>query len=277
MSAGRRAAEPHSGQEAGKPARHARAAASEARGAGAPAGERPAPAAGPVRRRPRVGVVAVQGAFAEHVRRLRRLGCEAVELRRADDVAHPLDGVVLPGGESTTQSRLLRETGMLGPLRALIAAGLPTLGTCAGLILLAARVEGAGDLRGLDAAAAAGRAAVEGLRTLDVTVSRNAYGRQLGSFHAEGTWEGGGAFPDDPGAANAATDGRAASAAAAVPVPLTFIRAPRIERPGAGARPLVTLGGQVVAVQQDAQLAAAFHPELDGDDRLYRRFLELMR
>lgn len=295
MSAGRRAAEPHSGQEAERPARHARAetgadsgasaeaaAASEARGAGAPAGERPAPAAGPAspapaRRRPRVGVVAVQGAFAEHVRRLRRLGCEAVELRRADDVAHPLDGVVLPGGESTTQSRLLRETGMLGPLRALIAADLPTLGTCAGLILLAARVEGAGDLRGLDAAAAAGRAAVEGLRTLDVTVSRNAYGRQLGSFHAEGTWEGGGAFPDDPGAADAATDDRAASAAAAVPVPLTFIRAPRIERLGAGARPLVTLDGQVGAVQQDAQIAAAFHPELDGDDRLYRRFLELMR
>ncbi len=289
MSGGRRAAEPHSGQEAGKPARHARAetgadsdasaeaaAASEAHGTGAPAGERPAPAAGPARRRPRVGVVAVQGAFAEHVRRLRRLGCEAVELRRADDVAHPLDGVVLPGGESTTQSRLLRETGMLGPLRALIAAGLPTLGTCAGLILLAARVEGAGDLRGLDAAAAVGRAAVESLRTLDVTVSRNAYGRQLGSFHAEGTWEGGGAFPDDPSAADAATDDRVASAAP-VPVPLTFIRAPRIERLGPGAWPLVTLDGQVVAVQQDAQIAAAFHPELDGDDRLYRRFLELMR
>ena len=225
--------------------------------------------------RRRIGVLAVQGAFAEHASRLRRLGCEAVELRRADDVAHPLDGVVLPGGESTTQSRLLRETGMLGPLRALIAAGLPTLGTCAGLILLAARVEGAGDLRGLDAAAAAGRAAVEGLRTLDVTVSRNAYGRQLGSFHAEGTWEGG-ASPDDHGGAGTATDGRAASAVP-VPVPLTFIRAPRIERLGPGARPLVTLGGQVVAVQQDAQLAAAFHPELDGDDRLYRRFLELMR
>ena len=188
MSGGRRAAEPHSGKEAGKPARHARAeagadggasaeavAASEAHGAGAPAGERPAPAAAPAspaptRRRPRVGVVAVQGAFAEHVRQLRRLG----------------------------------------------------------------------------------------------------------SFHAEGTWEGGGAFPDDPSAADAATDDRVASAAP-VPAPLTFIRAPRIERLGPGARPLVTLGGQVVAVQQDAQLAAAFHPELDGDDRLYRRFLELMR
>lgn len=224
-----------------------------------------------------IAVLAVQGAFIEHQQRLEALGCTVRQLRHATDMRHSFDGLVLPGGESTVQAKLLRDTGLFEPLRALIQKGLPVLGTCAGLILLAQHLEGAGDTANLDSQLAAKRTAVDGFRTLPITVQRNAYGRQLGSFHAEGTWEGGGAFPDDPGAADAATDDRAASAAAAVPVPLTFIRAPRIERLGAGARPLVTLDGQVGAVQQDAQIAAAFHPELDGDDRLYRRFLELMR
>ncbi|MCI8468993.1 MAG: pyridoxal 5'-phosphate synthase glutaminase subunit PdxT [Eggerthellaceae bacterium] len=210
-----------------------------------------------------MAVLAVQGAFIEHERRLRQLGCTTVELRQASDLRRGFDGLVLPGGESTAQSKLLRDLGMLDPLRELITAGLPVLGTCAGLILLAARVEGTGDLRGLDEARAAGRARVDGLRTLDVTVERNAYGRQLGSFHAQGALvAGGGAGTPDAGTA---------------PLPLTFIRAPRITAMGPAVHPLVTLDGQPVAVQQGAQVAAAFHPELDDDDRLYRRFLDLVR
>lgn len=255
--------------------------------AGGPASPAPRPAGGPLgspqHRRPRIGVVAVQGAFAEHVQRLRGLGCAVAELRQRGDLDQPLDALVLPGGESTTQSRLLRDAGMLGPLRERIIAGLPVLGTCAGLILLAERIEGTGDLRGLDAQAAAGRAAVEGLRTLPVTVSRNAYGRQLGSFHAEGAWEGGAADesratapgqPPKPQEQPGKPDG---ARLAPAPVPLTFIRAPRIVQRDPGVRPLVTLGDQPVAVQYGSQIGAAFHPELDEDERIYRRLLDLAR
>lgn len=255
--------------------------------AGGPASPAPRPAGGPLgspqHRRPRIGVVAVQGAFAEHVQRLRGLGCAVAELRQRGDLDQPLDALVLPGGESTTQSRLLRDAGMLGPLRERIIAGLPVLGTCAGLILLAERIEGTGDLRGLDAQAAAGRAAVEGLRTLPVTVSRNAYGRQLGSFHAEGAWEGRAADesraiapgqPPKPQEQPGKPDG---ARPAPAPVPLTFIRAPRIVQRDPGVRPLVTLGDQPVAVQYGSQIGAAFHPELDEDERIYRRLLDLAR
>ncbi len=250
------------------------------RAAKGPAG---GPLGSPQHRRPRIGVVAVQGAFAEHVQRLRGLGCAVAELRQRGDLDQPLDALVLPGGESTTQSRLLRDAGMLGPLRERIIAGLPVLGTCAGLILLAERIEGTGDLRGLDAQAAAGRAAVEGLRTLPVTVSRNAYGRQLGSFHAEGAWEGRAADesratapgqPLKPQEQPGKPDG---ARPAPTPVPLTFIRAPRIVQRDPGVRPLVTLGDQPVAVQYGSQIGAAFHPELDEDERIYRRLLDLAR
>ena len=132
---------------------------------------------------------------------------------------------MLPGGESTVQAKLLHDLGMFEPLRQRIAEGLPTLGTCAGLILLA-----------------------DHFRTLPVTVRRNAYGRQLGSFHAEGRWE------DEA-------------------VPLTFIRAPRIEATGPGVEPLVTLNDAPVAVRHRNQIAAAFHPELDDDNRLYEALL----
>lgn len=243
---------------------------------GAPAAAQPRPELGNAshpqghRHQPRVGVVAVQGAFAEHIQRLRRLGCATVELRQGADLARPIDALVLPGGESTVQSRLLRDAGMLEPLRERILAGLPVLGTCAGLILLAERVEGSGDLRGLDPQKASGRTVVEGLRTLPVTVSRNAYGRQLGSFHAEGSWEPAGSRP----AAEAFSGSQRADEGALVP--LTFIRAPRIEQVGPGAQVLVALDGQPVAVQHGAQIAAAFHPELDEDNRLFERFLALI-
>lgn len=134
---------------------------------------------------PTIAVCAVQGAFIEHEQRLSALGCEVFELRQAADLARPFDALVLPGGESTVQAKLLRELGMFDTLRSRIADGLPVLGTCAGLILLAERIEdAAGDLAGLDPEIAAVRTTVTGFGTLPVTVQRNGYGRQLGSFHA---------------------------------------------------------------------------------------------
>ncbi|MEY8460536.1 pyridoxal 5'-phosphate synthase glutaminase subunit PdxT [Eggerthellaceae bacterium 24-137] len=175
--------------------------------------------------KPIIAVLALQGAFIEHEQRLQTLGCATVELRQAADLSQPFDGVVLPGGESTVQAKLLHDLGMFEPLHQRIAEGLPALGTCAGLILLA-----------------------DHFCTLPVTVRRNAYGRQLGSFHAEGHWE---------------SDA----------IPLTFIRAPRIESADPAVEHLVTLDGTPVAVRFHNQIAAAFHPELDNDNRIYEAFL----
>ena len=136
-----------------------------------------------------VAVLAVQGAFLEHRLMLEELGARVIELRQARDLEQSFDRLVLPGGESTVQAKLLREQNMLEPLRERIAGGMPVLGTCAGLILLAKNVEGN---------------EVNGFGTLDVTVKRNAYGRQLGSFHCEADF-------GDLGK-----------------VPMTFIRAPYI-------------------------------------------------
>lgn len=207
----------------------------------------------------RIGVLAVQGAFAEHVERLRRLGYEAVELRQRADVLRSLDGLVLPGGESTTQAKLLRDLGMIDPMKRLIEEGLPVLGTCAGLILLAQTVESASDGRAErvrggseDGGGTPGASAlpVEGFRTLPVTVRRNGYGRQLGSFTASARLDAEGAAPRD--------------------IPLTFIRAPRIVDVGAGAEVLVTLDGEPVAVRFGNQVGCCFHPELNDDDALYQ-------
>lgn len=208
-----------------------------------------------------IAVLAVQGAFIEHQQRLEALGCTVRQLRHATDMRHSFDGLVLPGGESTVQAKLLRDTGLFEPLRTLIQKGLPVLGTCAGLILLAQHLEGAGDTANLDSQLAAKRTAVDGFRTLPITVQRNAYGRQLGSFHAEGLW-----WEDNPHTA----------AKRATPVPLTFIRAPRIERVDPAVQTLVAYGGAPVAVRYQNQIGAAFHPELDADNRLYRLFLSLV-
>ena len=204
-------------------------------------------------------VLAVQGAFAEHLACLRELGEAAFELRQAADLSRPFDRLVLPGGESTVQAKLLRDLGLFGPLRERIAEGMPVLGTCAGLILLARATAddraGCGDLAGRDVGIALQRCAVEPFRTLDVTVRRNAYGRQLGSFHAEGALE--------------------ASADGAHILPMTFIRAPRIERVGPNVKVLARVGDVPVAVQQANQLGVAFHPELDDDPTLHRMLLGL--
>lgn len=187
-----------------------------------------------------VAVLAVQGAFAEHEERLQELGAQVVELRQARDLEREFDRLVLPGGESTVQGKLLEELGMLEGLQQRIGAGMPVFGTCAGLILLAQRLA-AHDDKGTPR-----------LATMDIEVERNAYGRQLGSFHAEGAVKG---IEEE--------------------VPFTFIRAPRIVSVGADAQEIAKVDGNIVAALQGKQLGVAFHPELDQDTRIHEFFLNL--
>jgi len=185
----------------------------------------------------RIAVMALQGAFIEHERRLQALGAETFEVRQLADWNQPKDGLVLPGGESTTQLKLLTDLGLLEPVRRDILAGLPVFGTCAGLILLAKEVEGEPYPR---------------LSTMDIRVRRNAYGRQLGSFATEHEMEGVGR------------------------IPMTFIRAPYIESVSGEARVLAEVDGHIVAAQQGNQLVTAFHPELNDDPAVHRYFLSLL-
>ena len=188
----------------------------------------------------RVGVLALQGGVREHVRLLDGLGARVELLRVPADLAGPdglrVDGLVLPGGESSTIDRLLRTFGLFEPLRDAIASGLPALGTCAGLVLLADHV--------LDPAPGQ-----QSLGVLDVTVQRNAFGPQVES--AEVDLE--------------TTDG---------PVRVAFIRAPRVVEWGPGVTVLARLGGGVVGVRQGSITGVAFHPELTGETRFHRRLLE---
>ena len=184
-------------------------------------------------------VLAVQGAFIEHEQRLRELGEDCIELRQAADLARPFDRLVLPGGESTVQGKLLEELGMLEGLRARIEDGMPTFATCAGLILLA-RSLAAHDDRGTPR-----------LATMDITAERNAYGRQLGSFRA---------LADCAGMPN---------------VPMTFIRDHYITKAEPGVEVLAQVEGRIVAARQGSQLAVAFHPELDDDLRMHQLFLQM--
>lgn len=186
----------------------------------------------------RIAVLALQGAFDEHRQMLRRLGADSFEVRQLADWNQPKDGLVIPGGESTVLRKLLLDLGLLDPVRQDIAHGLPVFGTCAGLILLARQLEG-------EPASA--------LCTMDIKVKRNAYGRQLGSFHTVADMEGIG--------------GR---------VPMTFIRAPYIVEWGSEVMPLAFVEGHCVAARQGNQLVTAFHPELDDDERVHRYFVERM-
>lgn len=185
----------------------------------------------------RVGVLAVQGAFIEHERVLEGLGAECYEIRQASDLERPPDALVLPGGESTVMGKLLRDLGMLDALRGYIGDGVPVLGTCAGMILLAQEVEGG----------------TTHLATMPIGVRRNAYGRQLGSFSSRADFAGLGE------------------------IPLEFIRAPAVSRVGAGVQVLSELDGVPVAVRYGSQIATAFHPELTGDPTVHRYFLDLVR
>lgn len=186
----------------------------------------------------KIAVLAVQGAFEEHEKVLHELGTETLQLRKSSDLDNDFDGLILPGGESTVQGKLLQELGMMAAIHDRIMNGLPVLATCAGLILLAEKIIGE------DA---------HHIGTLPVTVKRNAYGRQLGSFHYEsGFFQGIGTFP------------------------MEFIRAPYIENISDGVEILATVEGHIVGVQYQNQLAVAFHPELGGDQRIHKYFLEQM-
>jgi 5'-phosphate synthase pdxT subunit len=211
--------------------------------AGSPASRttRPGPAAevaglggdGPV-----VGVLALQGAFREHALALEACGARTRLVRLPDDL-EGLDGLVVPGGESTTMTMLMERVGLLEPLREAVLGGLPTLGTCAGMILLARRITD-------------GLPGQVGLGALDIVVRRNGYGRQVDSFEAGLEVEG-----------------------LETPFPGVFIRAPVVEEVGR-AEVLARLDGRPVGVCQGRVVGLAFHPELSGDLRLHGRFLRLV-
>jgi 5'-phosphate synthase pdxT subunit len=195
---------------------------------------------------PTIGVLALQGDVREHVAVLRGLGADAVTVRRPAELA-AVDGLVLPGGESTTMANLAQRFGLLEPLRAAVRGGLPTYGSCAGMIMLADRV--------LDAPA--GQQTIGGL---DVTVRRNAFGRQVDSFETDVEIAG------VPGG----------------PVHALFIRAPWVEEAGPGVEVLGRVvggpaDGKIVAVRQGHLVATSFHPELTGDPRVHAVFVELVR
>lgn len=181
----------------------------------------------------KAAVLALQGAFIEHEHVLQRLGIETVEIRQLSDWQQGRwDALILPGGESTVQMRLLHELGLFEPIRKAISDGLPVLGTCAGMILLSDGYLG----------------------TMHIRVRRNAYGRQLGSFHTTG-----------------AVDGIGAD------VPMTFIRAPYIEKVLADdCSPIAIVDGHIVAARQGNQIATAFHPELDKDLRLHQFLIDMI-
>ena len=185
----------------------------------------------------KIGVLAVQGAFIEHKRMLESLGCECVELRRKSDICD-LDGLVLPGGESTVQGKLLRELDMFDELKERIANGLPVLATCAGLILLASHISNDDNVY---------------FGTLPVTVKRNAYGRQLGSFRTKAVFDGIGEIEE------------------------VFIRAPYISEVWGDAKILSSVDGRIVAARQGKLLVTAFHPELTSDTRVHGCFLDMIR
>lgn len=187
----------------------------------------------------RVAVLALQGAFIEHEMMMERLGVETFEVRQLADWMQPKDGLIIPGGESTVQVKLLRELGLMQPIRDEIAGGLPVFGTCAGLILLARSVKGED---------------VERIGTMDIDVCRNAYGRQLGSFYTESRVEGVG---DD--------------------VPMTFIRAPYINSVSGNANAIAVVDGHIVAACQGRQLVTAFHPELNDDMRMHSHFVDIIK
>jgi 5'-phosphate synthase pdxT subunit len=186
----------------------------------------------------KVGVLALQGASQRHAEALAALGAHPVEVRTPEDLSG-VEGIVLPGGESTTMSKLLDLSGLFDPLAERLAAGMPAFGTCAGMILLSSRI--------LD-----GRADQRSFGILDVDVRRNAFGRQVDSFETDLVLEGvaGGAFP------------------------AVFIRAPVIERVGEAVEVLADVAGAPVLCRQGPVLAAAFHPELSDDLRLHQLFLE---
>ena len=186
----------------------------------------------------RIGILAVQGAFAEHEKMLTSLGADCFEIRQKKDLEQDFDGLVLPGGESTVMGKLLRELDLFEPLKQKIQEGCPVLGTCAGLILLAEKLSNDEQVY---------------FGTLPVTVKRNAYGRQLGSFYIEEEVKGVGK------------------------IPMAFIRAPYIEEVQKGVQIIAKVNGNIVGVQYGNQLGISFHPEVTDNTEFHAYFLELCR
>ena len=189
----------------------------------------------------RIGILALQGAFAEHAKVLEKLGVVSVEIRNLDDFQQhqsDLSGLILPGGESTTMGKLLRDQQMLIPIREAILSGLPVFGTCAGLILLAKEIISQEESH---------------LATMDIVVERNAYGRQLGSFYTEAECKGVGK------------------------IPMTFIRGPIISEVGKDVDVLAVVNNQIVAAQEKNMLVTSFHPELTDDARLHQYFINMCK
>ena len=214
----------------------------------------------------RVGVLSVQGAFAEHERAFADVGAETFEIRQRRDLERPFDALVLPGGESTVQGKLLRDLGLFTPLKERVEGGLPVFATCAGLILLAERLEG-------DPTVWFG--------VLPVTVRRNAYGRQLGSFAAIGVRDDAAASEMPPCLGEKPQSERPEMAGAHLrcarngredAVPMAFIRAPAIVSVESGVEVLSTHGGAATAVRWRNVFAFAGHPELTDDRRVFRDF-----
>ena len=189
----------------------------------------------------KIGILALQGAFEEHANVLEKLGVVSVEIRNLDDfqqVQSDLSGLILPGGESTTMGKLLRDQNMLLPIREAILSGLPVFGTCAGLILLAKEITSQEESH---------------LGTMDIVVERNAYGRQLGSFYTETECKGVGK------------------------IPMTFIRGPIISEVGKDVDALAVVNNQIVAAQEKNMLVTSFHPELTDDARLHQYFINMCK
>jgi 5'-phosphate synthase pdxT subunit len=196
---------------------------------------------------PTIGVLALQGDVREHRRALEAVGARSASVRTAEELA-AVDGLVVPGGESTTMWRLARAFDLLEALRAAVRSGLPAYGSCAGMIFLADQLEG-------------GVAGQETVGGLDVVVRRNAFGRQVDSFEADLDFPALGGGP---------------------PLHAVFIRAPWVDKVGDGVDVLATVAagphaGRIVAVRQGPLLATSFHPELTGDTRVHRLFLDTVR
>ncbi|MBN2860425.1 MAG: pyridoxal 5'-phosphate synthase glutaminase subunit PdxT [Sphaerochaetaceae bacterium] len=181
-----------------------------------------------------IGVLGLQGGFEEHTKMLKRIGVNSFEIRDSSHLNREMDGLIIPGGESTVMGRLLHSRNLFGFLKDMISEGLPVFGTCAGLILLAHDIEGQESPH---------------LGTLPISVQRNGYGRQLGSFHSYQTFAGLGR------------------------IPMRFIRAPYITSCGCNVRPLANHEGRIVAAESDTCLVTAFHPELTEDPRVHAYFI----
>lgn len=187
-----------------------------------------------------IAVLALQGAFLEHEKMLKDLGADCFEIRQAADLKRHFDGLIIPGGESTTIRKLLTELRLYDFIKEKIISGMPVFGTCAGLITLAKKITG--DVKNPD----------KSLEVMDITACRNGYGRQLGSFFTRADFAG-------------------------REIPMTFIRAPYIESVGENVEVLSAVDGKVVAAKEKNMLVTAFHPELLEDKTVHEYFLNMVK